>query len=182
MNSKKLFFLCMILAVSGFVSPPLALLSGIVFGFTVAHPYRTQSHSLAKFLLQASVIGLGFGMNLHEVIHAGKSGFLYTAMSITAAMALGLLLGKVLKVKSRASFLITSHVERPSAAAAPSQRSLPSRMLMKRISAYSALIPDTSEEEFALSYSKKNSLTRWSIFSSVLRASISKIPRTINLC
>lgn len=107
MNSKKLFFLCMIFAASGFVSPPLALLSGVVFGITVAHPYRIESHSLAKFLLQASVIGLGFGMNLHEVIHAGKSGFLYTAMSITAAMTLGLLLGKVLKVKSRASFLIT---------------------------------------------------------------------------
>lgn len=107
MNSKKLFFVCMILAASGFVSPPIALLFGIVFGVTVAHPYRIESHSLAKFLLQASVIGLGFGMNLHEVIHAGKSGFLYTAMSITAAMTLGLLLGKVLKVKSRASFLIT---------------------------------------------------------------------------
>jgi len=28
------------------------------------------------------------------------------------------------------------------------------------VSAYKSLIPDTSEEEFALSYRKKNSLTR----------------------
>lgn len=107
MDSKKIFFVGVIIAASGLVSPPLALLAGIVFGFSVAHPYRTESHSLAKFLLQASVIGLGFGMNLHEVIHAGRSGFVYTAISITFAIALGLLLGKWMKIAPKASFLIT---------------------------------------------------------------------------
>lgn len=107
MDSKKIFFVGVIIAASGLVSPPLALLAGIVFGFSVAHPYRAESHSLAKFLLQASVIGLGFGMNLHEVIHAGRSGFVYTAISITFAIALGLLLGKWMKIAPKASFLIT---------------------------------------------------------------------------
>jgi uncharacterized integral membrane protein (TIGR00698 family) len=106
-DSKKIFFVGVIIAASGLVSPPLALLAGIVFGFSVAHPYRAESHSLAKFLLQASVIGLGFGMNLHEVIHAGRSGFVYTAISITFAIALGLLLGKWMKIAPKASFLIT---------------------------------------------------------------------------
>lgn len=107
MDPKKIFFLGIILAASGLVSPPLALLSGILFGFSVAHPFRAESHSLAHFLLQASVIGLGFGMNLQEVLHAGKSGFLYTAISITFAIGLGLLLGKLMSVKPKASFLIT---------------------------------------------------------------------------
>ena len=107
MDSKKIFFVGVIIAASGLVSPPLALLAGIVFGFSVAHPYRAESHSLAKFLLQASVIGLGFGMNLHEVIHAGRSGFVFTAISITFAIALGLLLGKWMKIAPKASFLIT---------------------------------------------------------------------------
>jgi uncharacterized integral membrane protein (TIGR00698 family) len=101
------FFLGLLLAASGIVSAPVALAGGIVFGFTVEHPYRRESHSLAKLLLQISVVALGFGMNLHQVLHAGRSGFLYTAISITCAIALGLLLGKLLHVGGKASFLIT---------------------------------------------------------------------------
>lgn len=107
MDPKKIFFVGIILAASGFISPPLALLGGLIFGFTVAHPFRAESHSLAHFLLQASVVGLGFGMNLQEVLHAGRSGFLYTALSITFAMGLGLLLGRVMRIQPKASFLIT---------------------------------------------------------------------------
>jgi uncharacterized integral membrane protein (TIGR00698 family) len=47
-------------------------------------------------------------MNLVEVVHAGRSGFLYTAISITSAMVLGLVLGKVLRVGGKASYLITA--------------------------------------------------------------------------
>jgi uncharacterized integral membrane protein (TIGR00698 family) len=67
-----------------------------------------ESHSLARLLLQASVVALGFGMNLKQVVHAGRSGFFYTAISITAAMLLGLLFGALLKVAGKASFLITA--------------------------------------------------------------------------
>src|SRR5215469_1405160 len=106
--SKKLFFLGMILAASGFVSPPLALALGLAYGLTFAHPYHAESRQLSKFLLQASVVGLGFGMDLHQVIRAGKSGFAYTAASIAFAMGLGWLLGKSLTVKRRVSFLISA--------------------------------------------------------------------------
>jgi uncharacterized integral membrane protein (TIGR00698 family) len=67
---------------------------------------RTESSKLAKALLQLSVVALGFGMNLVEVLKVGRSGFLYTAVSISASLAIGLLLGKMLRVKGRASFLI----------------------------------------------------------------------------
>src|SRR5262249_40879613 len=63
---------------------------------------------LSRFLLQASVVALGFGMNLHEVIKAGSSGFLYTALGICFALAVGRALGKGLRVKSNSSFLITT--------------------------------------------------------------------------
>lgn len=105
---KKLFFVGIILAASGLLSPPLALLGGLVYGLALAHPYHLESRSLAKFLLQVSVVGLGFGMNLHEVVHAGRSGFLYTALSITFAMALGLGLGYLIQVNRKASFLISA--------------------------------------------------------------------------
>ena len=107
MDAKIIFFLGLLLAASGLVSPPVALVGGIAYGFTVDHPLRREASSLAKLLLQLSVILLGFGMNLHQVIHVGRSGFLYTAISITAAVTLGLLLGRFLGVRGKASFLIT---------------------------------------------------------------------------
>ena len=107
MDSKIIFLLGLLLAGSGLVSPPVALVGGIAYGFTVEHPLRREASSLAKLLLQLSVILLGFGMNLNQVIHVGESGFLYTAVSISAAVALGLLLGKFLKIRGKASYLIT---------------------------------------------------------------------------
>lgn len=106
--NKSLFFAGVILAASGFVSPPIALLGGLVYGLTLPHPFHVESKSLSKFLLQASVVALGFGMNLHEVLHAGQSGFLYTALSITGAMLLGQGLGYLIHVQKKASFLISA--------------------------------------------------------------------------
>ena len=106
--SKNFFFVGLILAASGLISPPLALLGGLIYGFAVAHPFHVESKRLAKFLLQGSVIALGFGMNLHEVVHAGRSGFFYTAVSITVAMLLGLGLGFLLQVGKKSAFLISA--------------------------------------------------------------------------
>jgi uncharacterized integral membrane protein (TIGR00698 family) len=106
--NKGLFFVGLLLAASGLISPPFALLGGLVYGLALTHPFNVQSKSLAKFLLQASVVGLGFGMNLHEVVHAGRSGFLYTAFSITAVMLLGLALGYLIRVDQKSSFLIAA--------------------------------------------------------------------------
>jgi uncharacterized integral membrane protein (TIGR00698 family) len=107
LDSKNVFFVGIILAGSGFVSPPVALLGGLIYGFSVQHPFHVESRNLSRFLLQASVVALGFGMNLHQVVHAGKSGFIYTAISITFAILAGVLLGKVMRVAPKASFLIT---------------------------------------------------------------------------
>jgi uncharacterized integral membrane protein (TIGR00698 family) len=107
LDSRTVFLLGLLIAGSGIVSPPVALVGGIAFGFAVAHPWRGESAKLAKLLLQASVVCLGFGMNLAQVVHAGKSGFVYTAIGITFAMVLGILLGKVLSVSGKASYLIT---------------------------------------------------------------------------
>jgi uncharacterized integral membrane protein (TIGR00698 family) len=106
--SKILFVLGLILAASGLISPPIALLAGLIYGFSLTHPFQSESKRLAKFLLQASVVALGFGMNFHEVLHAGRSGFAYTAMSITAAMLLGLGLGYLFTVGQKSAFLISA--------------------------------------------------------------------------
>lgn len=106
--NKKVFFVGLILAASGIVSPPFALLGGLIYGLALSHPYHVESKQLSKFLLQASVVGLGFGMNLHQVVHAGRSGFVYTAVSITVVMLLGISLGYLIRVDKKASFLIAA--------------------------------------------------------------------------
>jgi uncharacterized integral membrane protein (TIGR00698 family) len=105
---KNIFFVGIILAASGLLSPPLALAAGLAYGLLVEHSYHVDARNLSKFLLQASVVCLGFGMNLGEVVRVGRSGFLYTACGIAFAMALGLLLGRLLLVQKTQSFLITA--------------------------------------------------------------------------
>lgn len=106
-NSKTVFFVALILAASGIVSPPWALIVGLCYGFSFAHPYQVESRQLSNLLLKLAVVGLGFGMNLRQVVHAGKAGFVYTAISISGVMLLGWLFGRLLKVSKKASYLIT---------------------------------------------------------------------------
>jgi len=108
MISKTLFVLGLICAASGFVSPPVALAMGLAFGLAFAHPFDFAPKKLSRYLLQASVVGLGFGMNLHEVVHAGRSGFLYTLLGISFAMIVGMTLGRLLRVQKTSAFLIST--------------------------------------------------------------------------
>jgi uncharacterized integral membrane protein (TIGR00698 family) len=106
--SKNIFFIALILAASGLVSPPVALVGGIIYGFSFLHPFHLAAKQLSRLLLQASVVGLGFGMDLKQVLQAGRSGFVYTAASISIALLLGWALGRLLKVKRQISFLIST--------------------------------------------------------------------------
>jgi len=108
MISKAVFLLGLAAAASGLLSPPVALSLGIVFGFAFPHPFDRSAKKLSRYLLQASVVGLGFGMNLHDVIRAGKSGFVYTAFGISFAMIAGMGLGALLRMKRTPAFLIST--------------------------------------------------------------------------
>ncbi len=103
----RLFFFLLLILVIILKSPPIALALGLVFGLVVTNPFATQTRSLSRTLLQASVVGLGFGMNLHEVLRAGRSGFVYTALGIAATMAIGIALGRLLKVEQVSALLIS---------------------------------------------------------------------------
>ncbi len=106
--AKIIFVVALLLCFSGWISPPVALTAGIIFGLSVRQPYPELSRSAARILLQVSVVALGFGMNLHEVVKAGRSGFVYTALGIFFTLAAGLALGKVLRINGNASYLITA--------------------------------------------------------------------------
>ena len=81
-----------------FLTPATALLSGLIVAFTIGNPFVQHNKVFTKILLQASVVGLGFGMNLTEAMDAGKTGFVFTIFSIALTMGLGLWIGKLLKV------------------------------------------------------------------------------------
>jgi uncharacterized integral membrane protein (TIGR00698 family) len=104
--TKIFFFLGLILVVTPWASPPLALALGLAFGLLCQHPFRQRAQAFSKTLLQVCVVGLGFGMNLRQVLHAGRSGFVYTALGISFTMLLGLTLGHLLKVERTGALLI----------------------------------------------------------------------------
>src|ERR1700693_4827910 len=108
MIPRIIFILCLLVSASGFVSPPVALAMGLVFGLALPHPYGKASKKFSKFLLQASVVGLGFGMNLHQVVQAGRSGFVYTLLGISFALLAGMGLGALLGVQRVPAFLIST--------------------------------------------------------------------------
>lgn len=74
-----------------------------VFG----NPFVDFNHKAITYLLQFSVIGLGFGMNATSALSAGKEGFLLTIFSIFSTLILGTFLGKWLKTDKKTSHLIS---------------------------------------------------------------------------
>jgi len=106
--SKNIFFIGLILAATGLVSPPIALAGGLIYGFSFLHPFHVEAKKLSKLLLQASVVGLGFWHGFAAGYAAGRSGFIYTAGSISIALLLGWGLGRLLRVKQRISYLISA--------------------------------------------------------------------------
>jgi uncharacterized integral membrane protein (TIGR00698 family) len=74
----------------------------------IGSPYPKLSGRPTKYLLQASVVLLGFGMDLQAVYQAGKDGILFTVATIFGTLLLGYLLGKLLTVRPKTSALISS--------------------------------------------------------------------------
>jgi len=105
---KIVFFLLILICLTPFVSPPIALLLGLITAFTFGNPFPEQTKKTTKFLLQISVVLLGFGMNLSKVLEAGRDGILFTIATIFGTLSLGLLIGKLLKIDSKVSNLISS--------------------------------------------------------------------------
>ena len=107
MTQKIIFILGFLFALSPLASPPVALAVGLMFGLVFTHPFLEHSQKFSKTLLKICVVGLGFGMNLQEVLKVGRSGFFYTALSIAFVLSIGWLLGKLLKVGRTDSYLIS---------------------------------------------------------------------------
>ena len=96
-------------AFSSWVTPPLALFLGLAFALLCGQAYPKFNKKVSKKLLQYSVVGLGFGMNLQASLASGKEGMLFTIVSVVGTMLIGTFIGwKILKVNRETSYLISS--------------------------------------------------------------------------
>lgn len=106
--SKPLFILMVALCLLPFVSPPIALFSGLFFAIVIGNPYAKQSKKISKQLLQYAVVGLGFGMNLYSSLEAGKEGIVFTVVSVIGVMMLGMWLTRRMKIEEKTGYLISA--------------------------------------------------------------------------
>ena len=94
---------------SSFITPPIALFLGLVFALLCGKAYPSFNKKMSKKLLQYSVIGLGFGMNLQASLASGAEGMTFTIISVVGTMLIGWLIGhKLIKVERNTSYLISS--------------------------------------------------------------------------
>lgn len=90
------------------ISPPGALALGMLIALTVGNPYSAKTAKATKYLLQASVVGLGFGMDLQKVVAAGRTGILFTIATIIGTLLLGFVIGRAMNIDRTTSHLISS--------------------------------------------------------------------------
>lgn len=105
---QLIFLLAVVFCISPLISPPIALLLGLIIAQFIGHPYLHLNHRLTHRLLQISVVGLGFRMNVTTALHASKEGLLLTIASIFGTLATGFFIGHIFKTNSKTSYLIAA--------------------------------------------------------------------------
>lgn len=89
------------------VSPPAALVLGLAVAQLTGHPFLHLNHKATGMLLQFSIVGLGFGMNVGTAMEAGRSGILFTICSIAGTLTAGYFFGKWFRTDPKTSHLIS---------------------------------------------------------------------------
>ena len=105
---QVIFILCILLCCTPLISPPIALLMGIIVALAIGHPFLKFNKKATTLLLQVSVVCLGFSMNFEEAMKAGKSGFLFTVGTSAITLVAGYFIGKKLKIDPKTSTLISN--------------------------------------------------------------------------
>jgi uncharacterized integral membrane protein (TIGR00698 family) len=97
-----------VFGVSDFITPALALFAGLVFALIFPMPFPKFNKKGSKYLLQASVVGLGFGMNVVTALKSGSEGMMFTIVSVIGVMAFGILIGIWMHLNRKTAYLISS--------------------------------------------------------------------------
>ena len=105
---KIVYVILALFCLTPFISAPVALFLGLAFSLILGSPFPIFNKTASTYLLQVSVVGLGFGMNLLDSLRAGSDGMLFSLFSVVSVMFIGILLGKWLGVTKIPSYLIAS--------------------------------------------------------------------------
>lgn len=105
---KVIYIVAFLICLLPVVSPPVALLIGLVLAQLMKNPFAYYTHTATNWLLKTAVVGLGFGMNAFSAVHAGRERFVFTVVSIISVLTIGIFAGRFLKVDTKTSFLISA--------------------------------------------------------------------------
>lgn len=114
MLKQKTYYFYAILAIAAIlclfdlINAPIALLLGVVVAQLSDNPIPKVTSRLSKYILQYSIVGLGFGINLVHAAKAGATGLGVTALSIVLTLLVGMLIGRKLGIERNISLLISS--------------------------------------------------------------------------
>lgn len=106
--SRTIYVAFALFCFTSYVTAPVALFLGLLLALTIGSPFLVFNKHVSKYLLQISVVGLGFGMNLVDSLKAGSDGMLFTLFSVVSVMFLGIMIGKRLGITAVPSYLIAS--------------------------------------------------------------------------
>ena len=105
---KIVFVVLLLICMLPFINAPMALILGFAMVNVMGNPYKEYSSKAVKWLLKASIVGLGFGMNFYSAINAGKDSLILTVSTIVLVLALGYVIGRMLNIEQKTSYLVSS--------------------------------------------------------------------------
>lgn len=117
LNTSKVVYIILIilclfpfdkLGLPNYVTPAVALFLGLMYAMVFECPYPKFNKKTSKYLLQASVVGLGFGMNVTESLKSGSEGMMFTVVSVFGVMLIGILVGWWMHINRKTAYLISS--------------------------------------------------------------------------
>ena len=91
-----------------FISAPLALGIGLIIGVFIRQKQGFGIHKLSNVFLKVAIVLMGFGMSWSQAVEASSSGFKFTAVSVFLTIVAGTLIGKLLKVDTKTTLLISA--------------------------------------------------------------------------
>ena len=106
-TKAALFVLLAAACLLPWVGPAAALAAGILYTLVLGNPWISRTSLWSRTLLQASVVGLGFGMSLETVWHVGARSAGYTVVGIALTLALGAAIGRLVGTSGPLSTLVS---------------------------------------------------------------------------